>query len=230
MGRSRSASSRPSASTRSLGRRGCRTDRRTSHSGLTGAGIPSAPSTTPPVSSVSRSSRRSVPLSTAREAATASVGTPSARATATEGPGPTGTTASGLVPSRPCRCSTRTARSSARSSPTITTRRPPPARRSSACASACGRSSTHTEASLAPAHSTSLAIRTDSPSVRRAIGSMTMSTCSPPGCPSRKLSVQEPLSRLRRGFRRSGAALSCLPRSKGVYACARTCGAWRSVG
>ncbi|GAA3503116.1 hypothetical protein GCM10019016_102260 [Streptomyces prasinosporus] len=132
-------------------------------------GIRSAPSTTPSRSSTSRSIRRSAPSSTARAAATAPHGTPSARASDTEPP--TGTRDSAHPASSRRRCSSSTARTSARSSPTTTGRREP--RRASARANSSGPSGRHTFAPAAPARSTSRAIRTDSPSARRATGSMT---------------------------------------------------------
>ncbi len=132
-----------------------------------------APSTTPSLSSTIRSIRRSTPSSTARAAATVPVGTPSERAR--DMTPPTGTTDSAHPASSLCRCSSDTARIRARSSPTTTGRREP--RRASARANSSGPSGRHTFMA-APALSTSFAIRTDSPSDRRATWSMTTNSCS----------------------------------------------------
>lgn len=170
-----------------------------------GAGTRSAPSTTWSQSSASRSSRRPAPSRTARAAATAPMGTPSERASRSESAAPTGTIASAPRSSSRSRCSRVTVRSSARSSPTTTVRRPP--RRASALANSSGPCGQQIFA-CAPAHSTSFAIRTDSPSIRRATGSMsTTSWCAADTSVLPRVAslCKSPLRYCARGFVYSGA-------------------------
>ncbi len=177
-----------------------------------GAGMHSRPSTTPSLSSTSRSSRRTAPSSAVRAAATAPRGTPSAWATSRACAAPTGIRERTPPASSRSRWSWATARSSAESSPTTTGRREP--RRDRARANSSGVSGRQILA-CEPALSTSFAIRTDSPSVRRATGSMTTRSWSPPspGGSAADTSVlprvaswcKSPLRYCARGFVYSGA-------------------------
>lgn len=236
-GRSRSFSRTPSASTRSrcvrggagngggVGRTRVRTrERQVSQTAVTPvrsatspgsalkAGMRTAPRTTPSLSSTSRSSLRTAPSSAVRAAATAPRGTPSEWASSSAAVAPTGISASAVPAGSRSRCSRATARRSARSSPTTTGRRLP--RRDKARANSSGPSGRQILA-CEPALSTSFAIRTDSPSVRRATGSMTTSSwCAPsPGGWAADTSVlprvaswcKSPLRYCARGFVYSGA-------------------------